>query len=35
MELVKAKAGLRLDAEGFALFQLINDKGQLGRGWLE
>ena len=32
IQMVKAKAGVRLDAEGFALIQCIGDRGiQLGR----
>lgn len=27
LQSVKAKAGMRLDAEGFGIFELINDKG--------
>jgi len=29
IEMVKAKAGMRLDTEGFALLQCIGDRGTL------
>ena len=27
IEMVKAKAGMRLDADGFALFQIVKERG--------